>query len=158
MSRGHAVPAAIEPTGLQSRSQRALHTLLVAAGWALFVWAWWDVTRNPTSVVDLQRLVLGAIVAAPAITLWWVLHNLDLYKRLGPRRGARAVPLEYKADFNGRPVRAHWPTLGAARLVEIDIDELGFKCYTARAGEPDATPPAPRDDGADRGARAAAIA
>jgi hypothetical protein len=83
-------------------------------------------------VLGLQRLVLGAVVLFPAVTLAWIVHNRNIYRRLGPRRGLRVVPVHYPTDFNGRTIDADWPALQQAQEVVIDIDADGQrKRYSA---------------------------
>lgn len=94
----------------------------IIAGWLLFAWLWWLVASQPWQATGLQRLVVGAAVLFPVVTLAWIAHNRNIYRRLGPRRGLRVVPLRYEADFFGRAVDADWPALQQAQLVVIDIE------------------------------------
>lgn len=98
------------------------HLPWLIAGWLLFIWLWWLVARQPWQVLGLQRLVLWAAVLFPAVTLAWIVHNRNIYRRLGPRRGLRVVPVQHLADFNGRTIDADWSVLQQAQEVVIDID------------------------------------
>lgn len=98
------------------------HLPWIVAGWLLFAWLWWLVASRPWQSTGLQRLVIGAVVLFPVITLAWIAHNRRIYRRLGPRRGLRVVPVHYEADFFGRPVDADWSALQLAQRVDIDID------------------------------------
>lgn len=132
----------VRPARLGSRWRALLHGLVLAAGWALFAAGWVVVTRRPNEVTTLWMLMVAAVLLLPVVTLGWVLHNVGIYKRLGPRRAVRTVAPRYERDFNGRPVRADWKALSGAGYVQIDIDADGAKCYQL--------PTAPRVEGLPR--------
>lgn len=102
-----------------------LHLPLIIAGWLLFAWLWWLVFRRSWQSSGLQNLVAGAAIMLPTITLLWIAHNRNIYRRLGPRRNLRMVPMVYDADFFGRRIDADWPLLQQARMVTIVIDADG---------------------------------
>jgi hypothetical protein len=68
----------------------------------------------------------------PLVTVSWVLHNLGIYRRLGPRRSVNTV-LYAAQDIHGRPVAADWAVLQAARDVVVDCSGA-VKQFRARAG------------------------
>lgn len=140
----HTSPPAIpeRPARLPSRWRAVLHAGLVLAGWGLFAWCWFDVTRRPNEVSDLWRLMIAAALLLPVVTIAWVAHNVGIHRRKGPRRSARPVSARYTQDFNGRPVQADWAALAHAGYIEIELDASGAKCYRL--------PTAPRHDGATR--------
>jgi hypothetical protein len=96
-----------------------LHALLIAIGWAGFGWLWWRVGQYSWDSRDLRLLVLGAILFFPLVTGSWVLHNVRIYQRLGPRRSVRSVVYAAQ-DIHGRPVSADWSQLQLAHDVVID--------------------------------------
>lgn len=98
------------------------HLLWIIAGWALFAWLWWLVLRRPWQADGLRQLLLWTSILFPAVTLAWIAHNRNIYRRLGPRRGLRPVPLHYLSDFNGRQVDADWAALQPVQEVAIEID------------------------------------
>jgi hypothetical protein len=115
---------------LPGRARAVLHLLLIVAGWALFFWSWATVVGRPWEYRDLWLLIVVALVGVPAITGAWVLHNVALYKRLGPRRSVRQVRERYKVDFKGRRIVADWEMLRARAFVTIE--NVGrFKRYRA---------------------------
>ncbi len=133
---------AVRPARLASRWRALLHALVLVLGWTLFAAGWVVVTRRPNEVTTLWMLMVAAVLLLPVVTFGWVLHNVGIYKRLGPRRAVRAVAPRYERDFNGRPVRADWKALAGAGYVQIDIDADGAKRYRL--------PTAPRIEGHPR--------
>lgn len=126
--------------------RRALHGLLIAAGWVLFIWCWYRVTADRPHLGELRTLMLASVLVVPVLTLSWVAHNVGIYRRKGPRRGVREVPLDYATDFNGRTITAAWPKLVGARRVDIVV-EGGQKLFVdvserpARLDRPNRTAP-----------------
>ncbi len=118
---------------LPQRWQAVVHALLVVGGWLVFVLWWLEVLRQPQDRRNLWLLVAAAAVIAPTVTWWWVWHNLALFRRLGPRRTARAVESRYERDFNGRTIDADWPALREAALVVIDNDATHKRFRTGGA-------------------------
>jgi hypothetical protein len=114
---------------LRSRWHGLSHALVIAIGWVGFGWLWWRVGRYSWDSHDLRLLVLVATLFFPLVTEAWVLHNLNIHRRLGPRRSVRTVA--YLAqDIHGRPVAADWDQLQSARHVDIDCSGE-VKLYTA---------------------------
>jgi hypothetical protein len=124
--------------GLASRCHQLLHTLAVIAGWCIFAWSWWLVSDQPGATADLRNLIVGAAVVMPTLTVAWVLHNVGIHRRKGPRRAVAPVPLRYDIDFNGRRIVADWPTLQRARTVVIERGD-GVKRFVC---EPETAPEA----------------
>ena len=109
------------PSRFEHWWQPLAHAIGVVGGWALFAWAWHDVASKPWDTESLWLLIVGSLLAAPAITAAWVLHNLAIYRRKGPRRGVPAVDARYDRDFNGREVKADWQALSSARFVVVEL-------------------------------------
>lgn len=103
-------------------ARRLLHALVVLAGWVLFVWGWERVLAGRPDFAELLLLIGGALVLVPVLTLSWVLHNVGIYRRKGPRRSSARVALDYRHDFNGRHIDADWAMLAGARRVRIRND------------------------------------
>jgi hypothetical protein len=143
-------PASRRRDGLASRWQALLHALAILAGWALFVGAWWLVLVQSFDTVALRQLLVGALIAAPTLSIAWVLHNVGIHRRKGPRRALAAVPLRYEVDFNGRRIEADWPALQRARTVVIERGD-GVKRFVGRpaAEPPRRAPPRPAVDRRD---------
>ena len=94
-------------------------TICIVIGWVVFGWLWWRVGSHSWDSRDLRLLVLAATLFFPIVTGTWVLHNMGIYRRLGPRRSVNAVVYAGQA-IHGRPVAANWAFLRAARDVVID--------------------------------------
>lgn len=98
-----------------------LHILVVVIGWGIFGWSWWTVgSHQPFHPAVLATLIVLSIVIVPLVTLYWVVHNREIYIRKGQRRGSRSVPESYPQDWSGRWVHAQFETLRHARRVVIN--------------------------------------
>jgi hypothetical protein len=98
------------------------HVLMLLTGWALFLLGWWRVSTRPWDSADLKLLFIGSMLVFPVMTVAWVLHNVGIHRRKGPRRAVPAVNQSYEADFLGREVQADWPVLQQAREVTILVE------------------------------------
>lgn len=123
MTEPAAAPRArFSPTPLRGWPQRLVHLLALLAGWGLFIWGWYDVLGQPWDTNALSWLIGGSVVVLPTITLAWVLHNVGIYRRKGPRNSVRTVDESYRQDWNGREVCADLQALSRASIVIIDIE------------------------------------
>ena len=86
--------------------RRALHTIIAVAGWIVFVYWWWLVFRrvNATEVRYTMWFIAIALVGITFVTALWSLHNVRIFKRLGPRTKLREVREDFSRDMVGRPV------------------------------------------------------
>jgi hypothetical protein len=121
--------------------RRLWHAVLVIAGWLLFAWSWQRVTADRPELGELRWLMLGALAVVPPITLGWVLHNVGIHRRKGPRRSVPAVQASFGADFNGRRIEADWTRLAQARRIDIVVDGE-VKRFIATADSPRSVTPA----------------
>lgn len=98
---------------------------VISGGWLLFVWSWIRVAQETSVGTVLSGIVVLAVmtVVAVAITLWWILHNLGIYKRKGPRRSVPLVMPEYRNDFLGRDLDGDWMLLRRSSVVLVRMDE-----------------------------------
>ncbi|MFY7855292.1 MAG: hypothetical protein ACOVQT_04065 [Rubrivivax sp.] len=120
---GQAVPSArpVKRTHLPWRVG-LWHALMLLLGWALFLLGWWRVSTRPWDSADLKLLFVGSMLVFPVMTVAWVLHNVGIHRRKGPRRAVPPVNQVYEADFLGREVQADWPALQQAREVTILVE------------------------------------
>lgn len=130
-----AAEARLGPTPLRGLPQRLLHLAAVAVGWGLFFWAWHDVLGQRWETEFLTWLVTGSLVILPVLTTAWVLHNVGIHRRKGPRKGARKTDETYRHDWNGREVSADFAALARANVVVIDV-EGKRKVYRAGGAVP----------------------
>lgn len=148
----HSVPARSEPAtgGIPSAGpdpvsrlwrRRFGHGLLIALGWLLFAWSWHRVTADRPEVGELRVLMVAAVIVVPLLTLSWVAHNVGIYRRKGPRKAGRAVPLHYDQDFNGRTIDADFARLACARRIDVLI--VGGVKRFVEVGAVEATSSAP---------------
>ncbi|WP_018228705.1 hypothetical protein [Methyloversatilis universalis] len=125
---------------LPGTGRRLLHRVGILAGWMLFAWLWSRVAFDLPDYSMLAWLVLTTLVLCPAITLYWVLHNLAIFRAKGARTHAVEASARYEQDWNGREVLADWPLLMQARITVIGVVD-GRKVYRTlnrRTGQPPA--------------------
>lgn len=91
---------------------------------------WFRVAARPWDSGDLVVLIAGSLFALPTVTLLWVVHNIALHRRKGPRSHSVLLPADYAKDWNGREVKADWSALRTARIVVIEVVD-GDKHYRA---------------------------
>lgn len=113
---------------LRSPARAAAHVVLVVLGWAGFVWLWSLVLARPWESADLRGLVVGTLVVAPALTVAWIVHNVGIYRRRGPRRSVPPVTMHYQRDFHDRAIDADFGALQAQPFVVVSIAGTR-KCY-----------------------------
>lgn len=117
-----AAEAHLSPTPLRGWPQRLLHLAALALGWGLFFWAWLEVLGQHWEAEFLAWLITGSLVVLPVLTTAWVLHNVGIHRRKGPRKGTRRADETYQHDWNGREVSADFAALAHASVVVIDVD------------------------------------
>lgn len=120
------------------------HIVFIVLGWVLFAWSWIIVLSRPIQTGNLWWLMGAASVLLPLITLAWIIHNVGINKRKGPRRAGRATPLVYEVDFHGRRIVADWNLLRTARTIEIGLGDDDIKWYLAIPSPTPASKPAKR--------------
>jgi hypothetical protein len=118
------------------------HGLAVVAGWVIFFYWWYLVAVRTWAETEVASIIFVTFIVAPAITLAWVVYNLGLFKRKGPRLGVPRVAMDYGRDWNQRVVVADWQALGEAGVIELTVAG-DRKLYAAesRAGEPERPEP-----------------
>ena len=119
-------------------ARRWRHVLVILVGWGLFFWSWRRVTAAGPEAGELRILMLGALLDVPPVTIGWVLHNVGIYRRKGPRRAVPSVRRAERLDFNGRRIVADWDALATARHIVIEVEDDIKRIRAA----PDAAPAA----------------
>jgi hypothetical protein len=136
MNESLAAPATpLGATPLHGWPQRLAHLVALAVGWGLFFWGWHDVLGQTWETEFLRWLISGSFVVLPLLTVAWVLHNVKIYRRKGPRKGVRPVEETYEHDWNGRVIVADRAALAGAGIVVIDV-EGDRKVYHAGGATP----------------------
>lgn len=116
---------------LASWNVAAMHAAFIVLGWVVFAWSWIIVLSRPIQTGNLWWLMGAASILAPALTLAWIMHNVGINRRKGPRRAGRATPLVYDLDFHGHRIDADWDFLRTAQCIEIGLNDEGVKWYRA---------------------------
>ena len=100
---------------------------VVTAGWLVFVWSWIRVAQETSAGTVMWGVVM--LVATTAIvvgvTVWWVVHNLGIYRRKGPRRSVPLAMPDYRTDFVGRDLDGDWMLLRRSSVVVVRMDDGG---------------------------------
>lgn len=119
--------------------RRILHAVVLAGGWALFFYWWYVVAVQDWNRTTVALIIFVTLVVAPAVTVGWVMHNLALFRRKGPRLQGPPVQIAYQQDWNGRTIVADWRRLGEARhvAVAIDGDRKTYSAMEPASAEPE---------------------
>ena len=115
--------------------QRGVHVVALLSGWALFFYWWYEVAVLDWNNTRVALIIFVTLVVSPVITIGWVLYNLNIFRRKGPRLGQPRIALDYERDWNQRTVVADWGALREAGLVTITVDG-DRKFYTAEVPPP----------------------
>jgi hypothetical protein len=121
-TKATAAGGRLRATALRGWLQRLLHTFAVAGGWVLFAWGWSEVLGRPWDTRVLWWLIVGSFLLLPFVTTLWILHNVGIFHRKGPRTGVPTVDETYRQDWNRRDVCADFGALASARIVVIDVE------------------------------------
>jgi TRAP-type uncharacterized transport system fused permease subunit len=118
--------------------RQLLHATLAIAFWVLLVLLWvmlWVQHKaSGAAVVGTAARIAICVGLVLSLTLWWVGHNLGIYRRKGPRKGRPSARPDVTADRLGRQLL--WALEGGAAealavghlVVELDGD---LKTYRA---------------------------
>jgi hypothetical protein len=128
-----------DPRSEASQVRQALHILLAGAGWVLFFY-WWSIVLGRVSSREIRftALFIGiSLVVVVAATVVWVLHNISIFRRRGPRTKVRPVDEQVRVDHLGRSLRMETDgdALRSARLVRVLVDG-GRKIYHSSESSP----------------------
>jgi hypothetical protein len=92
------------------------HKVIGAAFWLLLIGLWVLLATEGKASGDAFRdtgIWLAALMGAVlAVTIWWIRHNVAIYRRKGPRRGRAENPPRTDEDRLGRGVA--WAMDGGA--------------------------------------------
>jgi hypothetical protein len=107
---------------LPGPAQGVAHFVVVALGWALFGYWWYEVAISDWDKTDVALIILVTLLVAPTVTLVWVAHNLNLFRRKGPRLNIPTTTLDYVHDWNNRKVCADWSRLREPGVIVVSVD------------------------------------
>lgn len=137
--------SSVEPPAQASPSRRVLHTLIALAGWVLFVYWWWlvfrRVSRNEIRFTAL--FIVISLAAVVLITAAWAYHNLQVFRRKGPRTHVREVEPDFSRDGVGHGVAFTAPgdMLRSAPVIHVRmVDQDKMYVATRRLAAPSAAP------------------
>jgi hypothetical protein len=134
----------IAPLGPErSEFRDVVHLCLLVVPWALVGWLWWRVGQTTTGDELLGAAALVLLVAAVALplNLVWIIHNVRIFRRKGPRTGSAGSQMEYRTDWTGRPVEADWPAVRAAAAVAVTFTAQGKVFVAEEVAAPRADKP-----------------
>lgn len=105
---------------LTSTPAMLAHIVFVLLGWLLFFFCWATVLwRDMETAKQAGLLILLGLIAAPILTLIWVIYNRRLFQRKGARGEGFAPAEKYDNDWSGRSVFAEFPLLKSMRHVHV---------------------------------------
>jgi hypothetical protein len=114
-----------EPPRRAGRARRAFHLAIALAGWVLFAYWWWLVLgRTGHDQMVWTGLFVGISLAVVVlVTVLWVVHNVVVFRRKGPRREVRERAPALLQDSLGRGLRVDGNTseLVTAPVVRVVV-------------------------------------
>jgi hypothetical protein len=110
--------------------KEAVQWVAVLAGWTVFAWSWMRVAGETSPDTILWGVAaIGAIAAlVMTTTIWWIVHNIRIYQRKGPRRSVPIAMPAYRRDFLGRDLDGDWSLLRRSSVVVV-LAEDGRKRF-----------------------------
>ena len=107
-------------------------------GWALFAWWWWLVIQRTSGdeVAFTMAFLALSLVVVVVVTALWVVHNVGIFRRKGPRRTVRERVVDPLHDTLGRDLtmRAGREALHESPVVRITLDGERKIYQAANAG------------------------
>lgn len=106
-----------EPLQQAGPVRRTMHYLLALAGWVLFVY-WWLLVLGQTGreqIVWTLVFIGISLAVIVLVTVLWVVHNVRIFRRKGPR-----------LHLGVRPVAARESDPGMAPVLVRDVADLRF--------------------------------
>ena len=111
------------------------HAVIVLCIWGLFFY-WWYCVLPMTYLSDAAWAVfaiLAVSLGTVVVTLCWILYNLRIYRRKGPRLHNPDVPERFTIDAIGRElVHSGWEELRASGLIMVSVDSENRKTLSAK--------------------------
>jgi hypothetical protein len=118
--------------------RQLLHAALGVAFWVLvgLLWAmlWTQDKASAAAVLDTAARIAVCVGLVLSLTLWWVSHNVGIYRRKGPRKGRPSAAPDVAGDRLGRQLV--WALDGghaAAPALRHLVIELDGELKTYRA-------------------------
>jgi hypothetical protein len=112
------------------------HKVIGAAFWLLLIGLWvllaLEGKASGAAFRDTGLWLAALMGAVLAVTIWWIRHNVAIYRRKGPRRGRPENPPRTDEDRLGRDVAWAMPGGAPAALAErhLVVDIAGdLKTY-----------------------------
>jgi hypothetical protein len=112
------------------------HKVIGAAFWLLLIGLWvllaLEGKASGAAFRDTGLWLAALMGAVLAVTIWWIRHNVAIYRRKGPRRGRPENPPRTDQDRLGRDVVWAMPGGAPAALAErhLVVDIAGdLKTY-----------------------------
>lgn len=122
---------------VSGRARRRAADAVVVAGWVVFVALWWRTLTytSPATLASIAVMLVACVAVAVAGTTTWVVHNLDIHRRRGPRLAVPAVEVRLERDFAGRILEADWDAVRASGYVLV-VPSGDRKQFRPVAGSP----------------------
>lgn len=99
------------------------HSILIIIAWALYFCLWKTVLQVAPERVEFGIiLILFSFFIGLLATLYWVYHNVWLFRRKGPRKDVQHIEYSYDHDWNGHEVHAIWEKVKNLPMIHVHID------------------------------------
>jgi hypothetical protein len=120
--------------------RQILHNLIGLASWLIVATLWAVLVGEGNASPGAVRSTVAELAAVAGlvlgVTLWWIRHNVGIYRRKGPRQGSPSARPRTDVDRLGRSVRWSMPggVLTASRAGHLVIELDGeIKSYRSAA-------------------------
>lgn len=107
------------------------HVIIAVISWLLFFYLWYLTFATKLfglgPIRDLLTIALTG-VAVSIIDIWWIMHNVNIYKKKGPRRAVNETEKIFDEDFFGRKIKSDWACVQQCDYLHITSSK-DFKWY-----------------------------
>lgn len=102
-----------------------VHTVIVLLGWTLYFVFLWEMIQTQIelmAIVGILILIFGVII--PLATTLWIRHNMNIFKKKGPRGAVTVDKEKFKSDLgDGIKIDANWEKLQKSSIMNIKVEK-----------------------------------
>lgn len=105
-------------------NKKITHCILITIGWFVYFVFLSKFITHPSELLQMLLSLMGLfVIIVFSVTCWWIFHNIQIFKRKGPRVKLPEIMANYTKDWDGRIINADWDQLKSAKNIVITVNE-----------------------------------